>query len=156
MMLILSITLLTKIKRHAEAEYPHECCGAIIGTLDGDNKKVMHIEPIQNNWEDTGDETKTRRFMISGEDYQAMEKKASALNANLLGFYHSHPDHPPIPSETDLTFAWPFFSYPIMTVKKGNAAEIKSYVLDLETNEFKSEAILTDENDHKIKKLNVE
>ena len=85
-MLILSTTLLTKIQQHAEAEYPHECCGAIIGTLADDTTKVVHVEPIQNNWEDTGDETKTRRFMISGEDYKAMEQKASSLNANLLGF----------------------------------------------------------------------
>ena len=141
MMLILSRTLLAKIQQHAEAEYPHECCGAWSGNLDEDEKHITHIEPIQNNWEDTGDETKTRRFMISGDDYKAMEKKAVALNASLLGFYHSHPDHPPIPSDTDLKFAWPFFSYPIITVKKGSASEIKSYVLDLDLNQLTKEII---------------
>ena len=141
MMLILSRTLLAKIQQHAEAEYPHECCGALIGNLDEDEKHITHIEPIKNNWEDTGDETKTRRFMISGDDYKAMEKKAVALNASLLGFYHSHPDHPPIPSDTDLKFAWPFFSYPIITVKKGSAGEIKSYVLDLDLNQLTEEII---------------
>jgi len=140
-MLTLSITHLNKIKQHAESEYPHECCGAIIGVVDGEHKRVSHIEPIQNNWEDTGDETKTRRFMISGADYKAMEKKASEQKASLLGFYHSHPDHPPVPSETDLKFAWPFFSYPIITVKKGVAGDIKSYTLDLELNQLTEEEI---------------
>ena len=70
----------------------------------------------------------------------------SMIIKTLLGFYHSHPDHPPIPSETDLKFAWPFFSYPILTVKKGEFTEIKSYILDLEQSEFKSEQISIDEN----------
>ncbi|MEK9728195.1 MAG: M67 family metallopeptidase [Candidatus Margulisiibacteriota bacterium] len=141
-MLILSKTLLTKIHKHAEAEYPHECCGAIIGELTENEKKVMHIEPIQNNWEDTGDETKTRRFMISSEDYKAMEQKAKALKMDLLGFYHSHPDHPPNPSETDLKFAWPFFSYPILSVMNGKADQLTSQSLDLSTDSFASEPII--------------
>jgi proteasome lid subunit RPN8/RPN11 len=141
-MLILSKTLLSKIHKHAEAEYPHECCGAIIGELTENKKKVMHIEPIQNNWEDTGDETKTRRFMISSEDYKAMEQKAKALKMDLLGFYHSHPDHPPNPSETDLKFAWPFFSYPILSVMNGKADQLTSQSLDLSTDSFASEPII--------------
>jgi len=140
-MLILSTTHLSSINSHAEAEYPHECCGALFGKLDGDQKVITHTEKIINNWDDTGDETKTRRFMISSDDYRAMEKKATELNVSLLGFYHSHPDHPPEPSETDLKFAWPFFSYPIISVKKGRAAELKSFVLDLDLNKLVEEPV---------------
>ena len=68
-------------------------------------------------------------------------KKATELNVSLLGFYHSHPDHPPKPSETDLKFAWPFFSYPIISVKKGRAAELKSFVLDLDLNKLVEEPV---------------
>ena len=131
-MLTLSKTLFNEISTHAEAEYPHECCGGLIGTIDGDNKIVTQVVPIENNWEDTGDETKTRRFKISSDDYKELEKKASQLKMQLLGFYHSHPDHPPEPSETDLKFAWPFFSYPILSVMKGKAGEMKSFVLDVD------------------------
>lgn len=59
-----------------------------------------------------------------------LEKKAMSDGVMLLGFYHSHPDHPPIPSETDLKFAWPFFSYPILAVKKGQFDTVKSYELN--------------------------
>ena len=102
---------------------------------------LISTEKIINNWDDTGDETKTRRFMISSDDYRAMEKKATELNVSLLGFYHSHPDHPPEPSETDLKFAWPFFSYPIISVKKGSAAELKSFILDLDLNKLSEEPV---------------
>ena len=86
-----------EISTHAESEYPHECCGGLIGTIDGDTKIVTQVVPIENNWEDTGDETKTRRFMITSDDYRQLERKASDENAQLLGFYHSHPDHPQSP-----------------------------------------------------------
>jgi proteasome lid subunit RPN8/RPN11 len=145
-MLILSKTRLSEINTHAESDYPHECCGALIGTIEGDQKKVMHIEPIVNNWEDEGDETKTRRFMISSDDYRAMEKKASELKLNLLGFYHSHPDHPPEPSDTDLKFAWPFFSYPIVSVKAGKATELKSFYLHLDSQSLVSEDVVVTSN----------
>ena len=131
-MLTLSKTLFNKISSHAEAEYPHECCGGLIGTIEGDNKIVTQVVPIKNNWEDTTDETKTRRFMITSDDYRQLERKARDENSQLLGFYHSHPDHPPEPSETDLKFAWPFFSYPILSVMKGKAGEMKSFVLDVD------------------------
>ena len=140
-MLTLSKTLFNEISTHAEAEYPHECCGGLIGTIDGDNKIVTQVVPIENNWEDTGDETKTRRFMITSDDYRQLERKASDENAQLLGFYHSHPDHPPEPSETDLKFAWPFFSYPILSVHKGVRDCMKSYELDLESNRLVEEGL---------------
>ena len=140
-MLTLSKTLFNEISTHAEAEYPHECCGGLIGTIDGDNKIVTQVVPIENNWEDTGDKTKTRRFMITSDDYRQLERKASNENAQLLGFYHSHPDHPPEPSETDLKFAWPFFSYPILSVQKGVRDCMKSYELDLDSNRLVEEGL---------------
>ena len=140
-MLTLSKTLFNEISTHAEAEYPHECCGGLIGTIDGDTKIVTQVVPIENNWEDTGDETKTRRFMITSDDYRQLERKASDENAQLLGFYHSHPDHPPEPSGTDLKFAWPFFSYPILSVQKGVRDCMKSYELDLDSNRLVEEGL---------------
>ena len=140
-MLILSKTHFDDVKAHAEIDYPHECCGGLIGSQDGNSKIVKYVFPIKNNWEDALDETKTRRFKISSDDYKELEKKASQLKMQLLGFYHSHPDHPPEPSETDLKFAWPFFSYPILSVIKGRADKMKSYQLDLDDNHLIEEEL---------------
>jgi len=117
------------MRAHAEADYPHECCGGLLGTFDGENKVVTKTVPLQNHWEDIPGEDKTRRFRVTPEDYKMLEGMAKSDGLMLLGFYHSHPDHPPIPSETDLTFAWPFFSYPILSIKKGVFDNIRSYEL---------------------------
>lgn len=141
-MLILSKTHFSDISTYAERSYPHECCGGIIGTRDGDNKRVLHVMPIQNNWVDIGDETTERRFMISSDDYQLLEQAATSRHCNLLGIYHSHPNQPAIPSQTDGAFAWPFFSYPIISVIDGVATEVLSYEFDTDSQLFSSEDIL--------------
>ena len=140
-MISISTTHLASMRAHAESDYPHECCGGLLGTFDGETKTVTDVISLDNHWDDIPGEDKTRRFRITPEDYKMLEKKATKDGVMLLGFYHSHPDHPPIPSDTDLKFAWPFFSYPIITVKKGSAGEIKSYVLDLDLNQLTEELI---------------
>ena len=139
MALYIPTHLLLKLNTHAESDYPHECCGGLLGSTEGDEKTVTQVVPIQNNWEDVGDETKTRRFRISAEDYQALEAQAKTECVQLLGFYHSHPDDAPVPSDTDLSFAWPVFSYPIVQVLKGMVGRMVSYVLDLDTGAFVEE-----------------
>ena len=128
-MISISTTHLASMRAHAEADYPHECCGGLLGTFDGETKTVTDVISLDNHWDDIPGEDKTRRFRITPEDYKMLEKKATEDGVMLLGFYHSHPDHPPIPSDTDLKFAWPFFSYPILAVKKGTFDVIKSYEL---------------------------
>lgn len=128
-MISISTTHLASMQAHAEADYPHECCGGLLGTFDGENKVVTKTVPLQNHWEDIPGEDKTRRFRVTPEDYKMLEDMAKSDDLMLLGFYHSHPDHLPIPSETDLTFAWPFFSYPILGIKNGTFDSIRSYEL---------------------------
>ncbi len=128
-MISISTTHLASMRAHAEADYPHECCGGLLGTFDGENKVVTKTVPLENHWEDIPGEDKTRRFRITPEDYKMLEATAKSDGRLLLGFYHSHPDHPPIPSKTDLKFAWPFFSYPILSIKGGAFESIKSYEL---------------------------
>ena len=123
-MLILSKTLLDKIHESAIEAYPEECCGALLGQINGDEKQVQECMPILN----TSNENKKRRFMITDQDYMAAEKRARKQGYVLLGFYHSHPDHPPIPSETDKQFAWPHFSYPILAIDRKVPQVMKSYV----------------------------
>src|SRR5258708_18595800 len=96
------------IRAHGEETYPHECCGALVGR-DG---FVTATVALPN----TTEEGPRRRFLVRPADYRDAERRASELGAELLGFYHSHPDHPARPSQYDLDHAWPTFSYIIATV----------------------------------------
>jgi proteasome lid subunit RPN8/RPN11 len=96
------------IRRHGAETYPHECCGALIGR-DG---VVTQTFPLPN----TTEEGPRRRFLVRPSDYQQAERQAAALGADLLGFYHSHPDHPAIPSAFDREHAWPWYAYVIVPV----------------------------------------
>ena len=128
-MIILSRTLFSEIQKHGEEGYPYECCGAFFGRLDTakDARYIEEIKRVENSWEDA--KVKHRRFKITSQDYLHLEKYGKSQGLALLGFYHTHPDHPPIPSETDLMYAWPVFSYCILSVHKGVAKEMRSYVL---------------------------
>jgi len=98
----------TAIRQHGQETYPHECCGALVGR-DG---AVSAVVALPN----TTDEGPRRRFMVRPSDYQLAERRASELGGELLGFYHSHPDHPARPSQYDLDHAWPTFAYIIVAV----------------------------------------
>ena len=138
-MIILSKILFSDLQDCALAAYPHECCGALFGDLVETKKEVKFLVSLTNNWVDTKTETKNRRFKITPSDYMKCEKMAVDKSMSLLGFFHSHPDHKPIPSETDLRYAWPFFSYPIISIVNNKFDSIKSYVLDVDERCFKEE-----------------
>jgi proteasome lid subunit RPN8/RPN11 len=99
------------IRQHGQETYPHECCGALVGR-DG---FVSAIVALPN----TTDEGPRRRFLVRPSDYQLSERRATELGGELLGFYHSHPDHPARPSQYDLDHAWPTFAYIIVAVAGG-------------------------------------
>jgi len=98
-----------EIRRHGEETYPHECCGALVGT----NGHTTATVALPN----TTEEGPRRRFMVRPSDYRLAEQRAQELGGDLLGFYHSHPDHPARPSQYDLDHAWPTFAYIIVAVK---------------------------------------
>jgi len=102
------------IRRHGQETYPHECCGALVGRDD----HVADVVPLPN----TTEEGPRRRFLVRPSDYREAERKAGELGGELLGFYHSHPDHPARPSQYDLDHAWPTFAYIIISVVDGDAA----------------------------------
>jgi len=103
------------IDQHGREAYPHECCGALLGR-DG---HIQEVIPLPN----TTEEGPRRRFLVRPEDYRAAEAGASARGRELLGFYHSHPDHPARPSQYDLDHAWPNFLYVIVSVMGGSPAD---------------------------------
>ena len=104
------------IRRHGEETYPHECCGALVGH----EGQVTATVPLSN----TTEEGPRRRFLVRPSDYRLAESRASELGAELLGFYHSHPDHPARPSQYDLDHAWPTFAYVIVAVAAGKAGDM--------------------------------
>ena len=133
-------THLIDIQQHSIAAYPYECCGAMLGVIDQKTQqKVTHKLVEINN---TSTENQRRRFAISTADYQALEQHAEECQLSVLGFYHSHPNHPAIPSETDLNFAWPFFSYIIQSIYDKVPKDVYSYELDVDIHQFKEEKLM--------------
>ncbi len=109
------------IGRHGGETFPHECCGAIVGRGD----QAAAIVPLPN----TTEEGPRRRFLVRPSDYRLAEQRARELGGELLGFYHSHPDHPARPSQYDLDHAWPTFAYVIVSVMAGEARDMTVWFL---------------------------
>lgn len=131
----LSAPAVATIREHGAATYPHECCGALIGTTDGVRTEVVEARPLDN----VTAEGPRRRFLVSAADYRAAERHAGDAGAALVGFYHSHPDHPAEPSQYDLDHAWPNFSYVILAVGDGTPADLRSWRLRADRSAFEEE-----------------
>jgi proteasome lid subunit RPN8/RPN11 len=128
------------IRHHGQETYPHECCGALLG-VDGAVTAVLALP-------NTTEEGPRRRFMVRPSDYQAAERRATELGAELLGFYHSHPDHPARPSQYDLDHAWPTFAYIIVAVAEGVAKEMTVWYLQEDRSRFEEGSLNHGENSH--------
>jgi proteasome lid subunit RPN8/RPN11 len=128
------------IRHHGEETYPHECCGALVGK-DG---LVSEIVALPN----TTEEGPRRRFLVRPSDYRLAESQATELGGELLGFYHSHPDHPARPSQYDLDHAWPTFAYIIVAVAAGAAADMTVWFLKDDRSIFEEGSLHHGENSH--------
>ena len=124
------------IRAHGRETYPDECCGALIGSGRG----VVETLALPN----TTEEGPRRRFLVRPSDYRAAEARATERGQELLGFYHSHPDHPAQPSQYDLDHAWPSFSYVIVSVREREARELRSWRLRPDRSGFDEETIDTE------------
>jgi proteasome lid subunit RPN8/RPN11 len=114
------------IDQHAEATYPDECCGVMLGRQVDGKRIVDQLVEIENQWDE---EERRRRFLITPQQYMRAEKQAREAGLDLLGFYHSHPDAPARPSEFDREHAWPFYSYLIAGVKAGKTVDLTAWQL---------------------------
>jgi len=118
----LNDALAVRIRAHAAAEYPHECCGALLGREDEAGREVprevprevIDLLPLANRREDS----RRNRFSLTADDVRAAERAARERGLDVLGWYHSHPDHPALPSEYDRAHAWPWYSYVIVSVER--------------------------------------
>src|SRR5262245_26950148 len=127
------------IRRHGEDTFPHECCGALIGRDD----RVAEIVALPT----TTEEGPRRPVLVRASDYREAERRAAELKGELLGFYHSHPDHPARPSQYDLDHAWPTFAYIIVSVMAGRAGDMTVWYLKDDRSSFE-EGRLHGENPH--------
>jgi proteasome lid subunit RPN8/RPN11 len=126
------------IRRHGGETYPNECCGALVGA----GGRVTAAVALPN----TTEEGPRRRFLVRPSDYRLAEKRAGDLGSELLGFYHSHPDHPARPSAFDLDHAWPTFAYVIVSVVSGAAADMTVWYLKEDRSSFEEGELHGDEN----------
>ena len=136
-MLILTDEHREAIRLHGERGYPEEICGFLIGQSSGDTKTVARLLPIENIRE----ENRRRRFEISPDDFYQADREARSSGEEIIGFYHSHPDHPARPSEYDREHAWPWYSYIIVAVHGGNAVDLTSWVVRDDGSQFDSEEL---------------
>ena len=128
---------LNTLRHHAEITYPQECCGLLIGTLKGDHKILVEIQAVENAWRQEAPKiwpgethlTQEERYAIAPTTLLATMKAVRNRNLVIIGIYHSHPDHPAIPSEFDRAYAWSYYSYLIIAVEQGKAIDIQSWSL---------------------------
>jgi proteasome lid subunit RPN8/RPN11 len=142
--------LAEKIRTHGAETYPHECCGALLGrdsSLVAGNheetethvapREILSLFPLVNR----RDDSPRNRFSLTAEDVRDAEKAASAQGLEVVGWYHSHPDHPARPSQYDRDHAWPWYSYIIVSVQHGAPQEMTSWRLSDDRLEFSHEGI---------------
>jgi proteasome lid subunit RPN8/RPN11 len=138
MSLEMSSELLAGIHSHGEAAYPDEGAGFLLGAADGERRQVKAILPLDNSREA---DARHNRYLITAQDVLRGEDEAARQGLDVLGVFHSHPDHPNQPSEFDREWAMPWFSYVITSVQTGKAAGSRSWRLVEDRSSFFEEAI---------------
>ena len=135
-MLKISRTGFDELRHHGEETYPHECCGVLLGQIDGDQRIVTTVARCGN----TRNDSPHNRYLIDPKELIRIQREGRERGEDIVGFYHSHPDHPPRWSPTDLAEAhWLGCSYVITSVEKGKATATNSF-----------ELTGSDENDKKL------
>ena len=123
-MIIASKQQLDEIRRHGVRDYPYECCGLLLGRYTAEGKVVTETYPISNAREESA---KRNRFLITPEELMRGERYAATRDLEVVGFYHSHPDSPAVPSNYDLEHAWPTYSYIIVSTRADQATDLFSW-----------------------------
>jgi len=139
MTLHLPASLARQIEKEGSAAYPNECCGIIYGRDTKGERVVERLEAVANVFDE---KEQYHRFSISPQQLMVAERTASEEKCLVLGFYHSHPDHPARPSETDRLHGWPFYSYIIVAIAKGEPIDMTSWILDDVTETFSRQDIV--------------
>jgi len=152
MPLILQPEHLQAMTTHAEEVYPEECCGLLLGVQepDSDRRTVHEVQPLTNDWTEEVNPfsdsdrpteiSKGNRYWVDPKALMAAQRYGRDRGWIMLGVYHSHPDHPAVPSERDRQLAWTEYSYPILSIMEGKLAALHSWRLS-DNGQFQSETI---------------
>ncbi|MGI8818617.1 MAG: Mov34/MPN/PAD-1 family protein [Gemmatimonadales bacterium] len=135
MMLRLNAGLVEEIRRSGERAYPAECCGVLAGHPGG-VKEVVKLVAVTNRRTDD-----PHRYLIAPDDLRGIEAELRSQGLEVLGCYHSHPDHPAEPSAFDTEQAWPWYSYIIVRVDRAGAGELTSWVLNDDRSAMSAESV---------------
>ena len=143
-MLKLSGDLQQKIEAHGVDAYPYEGCGLLLGHSSDGSNEVADIFPVENRWE--VEEERRERFHIAPDDMLQAELAAMRQGMDIVGIFHSHPDHPPVASPRDLAWAtWPGYSYLITEIREGRPRKSRSWQLQSDRSGFVEEEVKTKE-----------
>jgi len=123
---------------HAESTYPNECCGVMLGSLDGDHKSVTIAQPLEN----VSVGSQAARYELRPEDLLAADREARRLKMDLIGIYHSHPDCDAYFSETDLKNSCPWYSFVVLSVQNGKFDHANSWLPNAEQTESEKEELI--------------
>lgn len=131
--------LISQIHQHGQSAYPEEGAGLLLGVADGARKQVISILELSNSREDGA---RHNRYLITPQDMLVGEQQAMNAGLEIIGVFHSHPDHPNRPSEFDREWAMPWLSYVITSVDQGVAVESRCWQLSEDRSVFMEEPIL--------------
>ncbi|MGB7209812.1 MAG: M67 family metallopeptidase [Pyrinomonadaceae bacterium] len=137
-MIVLNEQVISSITAHAERDYPHECGGMLIGKFEDGRKTVLETFPLENAREE---EARHNRVLILPRDVMRAERYAREQKLDVVGYYHSHPESPAVPSQYDLDHALPVWSYVIASVIKGKVVDIFSWEMENDRSKFNQEEI---------------
>lgn len=131
---------LERMTRHARTSYPEECCGALLGSPDA--RHILRAVPVDNARESE----RRRRYLIGPAALRSLESEAARDGLEVVGFYHSHPDHAAEPSAFDLEHAWPWYTYLILPVTTAKVGAPRAWRLRDDRTGFDAESLTTTEN----------
>lgn len=140
-MLELTKELLNEMVKHSKEAYPDECCGIMLGKYHYEKvfrKEVLKVVKVENKNSSRAHD----RYEIDPKDFSKIEEDANAEHLDIVGIYHSHPDHPDAPSQTDRDVAWPDFSYLIVSVQNGEEIAHRSWSFDGVDDPFSEEELV--------------
>ena len=133
----LPVALLTEMRAHGRATYPEECCGFLIGTAADSTpssaRAILDVERAGNEF--SGE--RRRRFLIPPEELRSVERRLERTDRAVVGFYHSHPDHPARPSQFDQDHAWPWYTYLVLSVTVSDTPDVGAFELDPDSARFR-------------------
>lgn len=138
-MIELNEKIICEISAHAERDHPHECGGMLIGTFAEGKKTVVETFPLENAREE---EARHDRILILPKDVLRAERYAREKKMDVVGYYHSHPESPAVPSQYDLDHALPVWSYVITSVIKGNVVDVRSWEMENDRSKFNEEEMV--------------